>query len=726
MAVPSHNSRVGSAGAGDPPSTGRNPSDYQPYPAPYYPITSTSPDASATLVGSALYGQASSTSSPTPVTITRRNNLVAAQSAARGARNYGGARHDYQGSERGPATTAQQQQQQWLGASVMPRVSTGMRTARGRNFEDALVPPAYNNAPVAAAAAVTAAYPVASAAPRSTASSSSLSPTSLSSLLYNQGVSNGTTGGGSIALPWGAAPHRTPRGGPQGPSGVRPPHHNHAPGQVNSMLRVEVPPLAEQYPPTQYSTTEMVLAEFGPGYADLSKRELLRIIRRHAPDAFLEEYNLKGQIYNAIKSRSHSQFVQLAEQLMENYIVYCGFQNGASLPTDPQVAATAASIAAKMGVAGGQTTTAGGQAPAATATATTTGAQGAPLRGDVLTTQISASLGNGVSDDDEVTTPPPGFESVLPILFGPQQQQQPYASVASASDDIAPSLSSFDNMASVSVQAERGSSAASTLSGDAPSFTPNTELQRGRYSWDTQSLSHQPQASRLDAAPADDSLAKLAEQLVRTYGLGRADMVGLPGLAASPRNAPTTGTNVSVAGSGPRTNASSSSSDSFGLCSMGGLSGQFDLSTSGTSGSSHLSATAPAFTPSNASWWNPMSSAPTSSSVSESSAAIPQSATNPPNLATCSNLAGCNTDTVDTATLASLIANLSSTSPSSASSTPHVSVASDHNINTEVSANGLAQQQQQQGESKPDQEGSVEGHQRPSNDDDSLPGSSSK
>ncbi|KAF4731007.1 hypothetical protein FOZ63_027378, partial [Perkinsus olseni] len=646
---------------------------------------------------------------------------------------YGGARHDYQGSERGPATTNQQQQQQWLGgASVMPRVSTGMRTARGRNFEgDALVPPAYNNAPVAATAAVTAAYPVASAAPRSTASSSSLSPTSLSSLLYNQGVSNGTTGGGSIALPWGAAPHRTPRGGPQGPSGVRPPHHNHAPGQVNSMLRVEVPPLAEQYPPTQYSTTEMVLAEFGPGYADLSKRELLRIIRRHAPDAFLEEYNLKGQIYNAIKSRSHSQFVQLAEQLMENYIVYCGFQNGASLPTDPQVAATAASIAAKMGVTGGQTTTAGGQAPAAAAAAATTGAQGAPLRADGLTTQISASLGNGVSDDDEVTTPPPGFESVLPTLFGPQQQQQPFSSVASASDDVAPSLSSFDNMASVSVQAERGSSAASTLSVDAPSFTPNTELQRGRYSWDTQSLSHQQQASRLDTAPADDSLAKLAEQLVRTYGLGRTDMVGLPGLAASPRNAPTTGTNVSVAGSGPRTNASSSSSDSVGLCSMGGLSGQFDLSTSGTSGSSHLSATAPAFTPSNASWWNPMSSAPTSSSVSESSAAIPPSATNAANLAGSSNLAGWGSaeagDTVDTATLASLIANLSSTSPSSASSTPHVSIASEHNINMEVSANGLAQQQQQQqGGSKSDQEGSVDGQQRPSNDDDSLPGSSSK
>ncbi|KAF4709830.1 hypothetical protein FOZ62_007971, partial [Perkinsus olseni] len=335
-----------------------------------------------------------------------------------------------------------------------------------------------------------------------------------------------------------------------------------------------------------------------------------------------------------------SQFVQLAEQLMENYIVYCGFQNGASLPTDPQVAATAASIAAKMGVTGGQTTTAGGQAPAAAAAAATTGAQGAPLRADGLTTQISASLGNGVSDDDEVTTPPPGFESVLPTLFGPQQQQQPFSSVASASDDVAPSLSSFDNMASVSVQAERGSSAASTLSVDAPSFTPNTELQRGRYSWDTQSLSHQQQASRLDTAPADDSLAKLAEQLVRTYGLGRTDMVGLPGLAASPRNAPTTGTNVSVAGSGPRTNASSSSSDSVGLCSMGGLSGQFDLSTSGTSGSSHLSATAPAFTPSNASWWNPMSSAPTSSSVSESSAAIPPSATNAANLAGSSNLAG--------------------------------------------------------------------------------------
>ncbi|EER11818.1 hypothetical protein Pmar_PMAR025942 [Perkinsus marinus ATCC 50983] len=142
------------------------------------------------------------------------------------------------------------------------------------------------------------------------------------------------------------------------------------------IIQTEALPLAEQYPPTQYSTTEMVLAEFGPRYADLSKRELLRIIRRHAPDAFLEEYNLKGQIYNAIKSRSHTQFVQLAEQLMKNYIVYCGFQNGASSPTDPQVAATSASIVAKMG------DSAGGSGVAAQA------ARGSEARGDGLTTQI--------------------------------------------------------------------------------------------------------------------------------------------------------------------------------------------------------------------------------------------------------------------------------------------------------------------------------------------------
>lgn len=43
-----------------------------------------------------------------------------------------------------------------------------------------------------------------------------------------------------------------------------------------------------------------MLAEFGPEYADLSERELLRNIRRHAPDALLEKYNLEGQIYNSM------------------------------------------------------------------------------------------------------------------------------------------------------------------------------------------------------------------------------------------------------------------------------------------------------------------------------------------------------------------------------------------------------------------------------------------
>ncbi|KAF4677826.1 hypothetical protein FOL47_009737 [Perkinsus chesapeaki] len=498
-------------------------------------------------------------------------------------------------------------------------------------------------------------YPVAAAPSRSTpTSSASLSPTALA---YTQGA---------------PAPSRPTR------QSLR--NHYHSAGAVSGQVRGEVPPLAEQYPPTQYSTTEMVLAEFGPDYANLSKRDLLRIIRRHAPDAFLEEYNLKGQIYNAIKSRSHSQFVQLAEQLMENYMVYCGFQNGASIPTDPQVAATAASVASKMGVAGGSN-----RMPSSVPTQQ----QHQQQQTQVTSNGPAASRHGGGYDgrntqffptqeelsESEVNTPPPGFESIMPNAFS---QALPLSSSAH-SEDLAPSLSSFDNFTTGSVLAERGSSAASNLSVDAPSFTPSVDYSRGGFtsSWDAVPAAADPPATT-SLAP-DDSLAKLAEQLMRSYGFGRAEAASPFGpLATSPRNAPTTGTNVSVAGSGPHTGSTnaSNSSDSVDFGSFGGFSGQFDLGTTGTSGasssSSHLSATAATFTPSNSSWWNPLNSAVSSSSISESPN-VPRR----PVVATGNashSMPGHRSEVGDPSTLASLIASLSSSSASSTSpSSPSIS-----------------------------------------------------
>ncbi|EER13200.1 Covalently-linked cell wall protein 14 precursor, putative, partial [Perkinsus marinus ATCC 50983] len=124
-----------------------------------------------------------------------------------------------------------------------------------------------------------------------------------------------------------------------------------------------------------------------------------------------------------------------------------------------------------------------------------------------------------------------------------------------------------------------------------------------------------------------------------------------------------------------------------------------------------------AFTPSNASWWNSINSAPSSSDMaSESSIAVPASSritgANPITSLPVWGDAVANTgDNIETATLASVIANLSSSSssslsPSSISSTPHHrSTTGDLNTTTEASDIGLAQHQNAVGGRSPQETG---------------------